>query len=85
MCCVQYYPVLKQHIRYPFDPCEGDHCTKITCDHGAGTLLSREAKKWATKVGKEVKIIRENQKKLVYLLQLKEHGNKVGRKKVGKF
>ncbi|CAL8104873.1 unnamed protein product [Orchesella dallaii] len=76
MCCVQYYPVLKQHIRYPFDPCEGDHCTKITCDHGAGTLLSREAKKWATKVGKEVKIIRENQKKLVYVLQLKEHGNK---------
>ncbi|ODN02242.1 F-BAR and double SH3 domains protein 2 [Orchesella cincta] len=76
MCCVQYYPVLKQHIRYPFDPCEGDHCTKITCDHGAGTLLSREAKKWATKVGKEVKIIRENQKKLVYLIQLKEHGNK---------
>lgn len=77
MCCVQYYPVLKQHIRYPFEPCDGDSCTKIKCDHGAGSILSREAKRWASKIGKEVKTARESQKKLVLLQQLRDAGNKV--------
>ncbi|CAG7723878.1 unnamed protein product [Allacma fusca] len=76
MCCVQYYPVLKQHIRYPFEACDGDNCSKITCDHGAGSLLSREAKRCATKIGKEIRNIRENQKRLFYFQQLKEAGHK---------
>ncbi|XP_035709024.1 protein nervous wreck-like isoform X3 [Folsomia candida] len=76
MCCVQYYPVLKQHIRYPFEPCDGDSCTKITCDHGAGAILSREAKRWATKIGKEVKTAKESQKKLNSLQQMRDAGNK---------
>ena len=56
--------------------CDGDHCTKITCDHNAGSILSREARKWATKIGKEIKIIRENQKRLFFLQQLKDAGHK---------
>ena len=78
MCCVQYYPVLKQHIRYPFDACDGDSCHRITCEHGAASALSKEAKRWATKIGKEIRVIRENQTRLFQLQQLKEAGHKVG-------
>jgi hypothetical protein len=39
--------------------------------------LSGEAKKWATKISKQVKIIRENQRKLRILQELKDAGHKV--------
>lgn len=77
MCCVQYYPVLKQHIRYPFEPCDGDHTTRITCQHGAQDVLSTEAKKWASIVKKEKKRAREARAQLQHHIALRDNLPKV--------
>lgn len=77
MCCVQYYPVLKQDIRYQFNSCEGDNVKTITEEHGSSQTLTAEAKKWAVKIGKQIKIIRENQRKLPILQTLRDSGHRV--------
>ncbi|XP_011874500.1 PREDICTED: F-BAR and double SH3 domains protein 2 isoform X2 [Vollenhovia emeryi] len=75
-CCYLYYPVLKQHIQYDFEPCDYDPVERITADHSAAMVLGKEARRWSTKIAREVSCVRENNRKLQVLYQLKESGQK---------
>ncbi|XP_077276587.1 protein nervous wreck isoform X1 [Temnothorax americanus] len=75
-CCCLYYPVLKQHIQYDFERCDNDPVDRVTADHSAATTLGKEARRWSTKIAREVSNIRENNRKLQMLYQLKESGQK---------
>ncbi|XP_011688356.1 PREDICTED: F-BAR and double SH3 domains protein 2 isoform X2 [Wasmannia auropunctata] len=75
-CCCLYYPVLKQHIQYDFERCDNDPVDRVTADHSAATTLGKEARRWSTKIAREVSSIRENNRKLQVLYQLKEAGQK---------
>ncbi|KAG5314571.1 FCSD2 protein, partial [Acromyrmex insinuator] len=75
-CCCLYYPVLKQHIQYEFEPCDSDPVERITADHAAASALGKEARRWSTKIAREVSSIRENNRKLQVLYQLKDAGQK---------
>lgn len=64
-CCYLYYPVLKQHIQYDFVPCDNDPIDKVTIDHeSAAQTLSREAKRWATRIARENNAIKENTRRM---------------------
>lgn len=77
-CVYLYYPVLKQHIQYEFEPCDNDPVDKITAEHSSAVItLSKEAKRWATKIGRENASIRENTRKLQVLVALRDSGQKV--------
>ncbi|XP_043463279.1 protein nervous wreck isoform X1 [Leptopilina heterotoma] len=75
-CCCLYYPVLKQHIQYEYEACDNDPFDKVTADHSAASSLGKEARRWATRIAREVGSIRENNRKLQVLYQLKESGQK---------
>ncbi|XP_054013454.1 protein nervous wreck isoform X2 [Hylaeus anthracinus] len=75
-CCCLYYPVLKQHIQYDFEPCDHDPVERITADHAAAATLGKEARRWSTRIAREISSIRENNRKLQVLVQLKESGQK---------
>ncbi|XP_076241685.1 protein nervous wreck-like [Calliopsis andreniformis] len=75
-CCCLYYPVLKQHIQYDFEPCDNDPVDRITADHSAAATLGKEARRWSTRIAREITSIKENNRKLQALLQLKESGQK---------
>nr|XP_012152993.1 PREDICTED: F-BAR and double SH3 domains protein 2 isoform X3 [Megachile rotundata] len=75
-CCCLYYPVLKQHIQYEFEACDNDPVERITADHSAAATLGKEARRWSTRIAREISSIRENNRKLQVLLQLKESGQK---------
>ncbi|XP_066590493.1 protein nervous wreck [Prorops nasuta] len=75
-CCCLYYPVLKQHIQYDFEPCDLDPMDRVTADHSAATTLGKEARRWSTRIAREVSSIREGNRKLQALLALKESGQK---------
>ncbi|XP_056630578.1 protein nervous wreck [Diorhabda sublineata] len=77
-CCYLYYPVLKQHIHYEFDPCDNDPVDQITADHdSSAATLSKEARRWATKIARENNNVRESVRKLQLYHALKESGQKV--------
>ncbi|XP_046409814.1 protein nervous wreck isoform X1 [Neodiprion fabricii] len=75
-CCYLYYPVLKQHIQYEFEPCDSDPVNRVTADHSASLTLGKEARRWATRMAREGNTIREATKKLQFVQQLKESGQK---------
>lgn len=50
---------------------------RITADHAAATTLGKEARRWSTRIAREVSGIRENNRKLQAMLQLKDAGQKV--------
>ncbi|XP_029735173.2 protein nervous wreck isoform X2 [Aedes albopictus] len=76
-CCYLYYPVLKQHIQYEFEPCDNDPIRKITADHdSAAETLNREGKRWAGRVARESNVIRENARKLAICTALREAGHR---------
>uniref|UniRef100_A0A182M6T9 FCH and double SH3 domains protein 2 n=1 Tax=Anopheles culicifacies TaxID=139723 RepID=A0A182M6T9_9DIPT len=76
-CCYLYYPVLKQHIQYEFEPCDNDPVRKITADHeSAADTLSREGKRWAGRVARESNVIRECARKLAVCTALREAGHR---------
>ncbi|KAF3422055.1 hypothetical protein E2986_01132 [Frieseomelitta varia] len=75
-CCCLYYPVLKQHIQYDFEACDHDPVERITADHSAAATLGKEARRWSTRIAREISSIRENSRKVQVLLQLKESGQK---------
>ncbi|XP_018355590.1 PREDICTED: uncharacterized protein LOC108756342 [Trachymyrmex septentrionalis] len=75
-CCCLYYPVLKQHIQYEFEACDSDPVDRVTADHAAAMTLGKEARRWSTKIAREVSSIRENNRKLQILYQLKDAGQK---------
>ncbi|XP_046141675.1 protein nervous wreck isoform X1 [Osmia bicornis bicornis] len=75
-CCCLYYPVLKQHIQYEFECCDNDPVDRVTADHAAAATLGKEARRWSTRIAREISTIRENNRKIQVLLQLKESGQK---------
>ncbi|XP_014262309.1 F-BAR and double SH3 domains protein 2 isoform X2 [Cimex lectularius] len=77
-CVYLYYPVLKQHINYEFEPCDNDNVTTVSAEHSsAASALSKEAKRWATKLSRENANIKDAMAKLVNLQALREGGQKV--------
>lgn len=77
-CCYLYYPVLKQHIQYPFEPCDNDPVETITAEHdSSAATLSKEARRWATKIARENNTIRENIRKVQIYSALKDSGQRV--------
>ncbi|KAE9540043.1 hypothetical protein AGLY_005295 [Aphis glycines] len=76
-CVYLFYPVLKQHVQYQFEPCDGDSIDHITADHGGVvTILSQEAKRWATRIIRETNNIKENTRKLQVFQALRDSGQK---------
>ncbi|TMW44984.1 hypothetical protein DOY81_009936 [Sarcophaga bullata] len=54
-CCYLFYPVLKQHIQYEFEPCDNDPVRKVTTEHeSAVETLTKEAKNLAGRVVKRI-------------------------------
>ena len=53
------------------------HTFRVTADHSAASSLGKEARRWATRIAREVGSIRENSRKLQLLQSLKESGQKV--------
>jgi hypothetical protein len=73
-----FYPVLKQHIQYEFEPCDNDTVDKITADHASAVVsLSKEAKRWAARIARETNNIREYTRKMHIFQQLRDSGQKV--------
>jgi len=77
-CVYLFYPVLKQHIQYEFEPCDNDTLNKVTADHASAVVsLSKEAKRWAARIARETNNIRECVRKLQVFQQLRDSGQKV--------
>ncbi|XP_049961870.1 protein nervous wreck [Schistocerca serialis cubense] len=77
-CLYLFYPVLKQHIQYEFEPCENDSIDKVTADHSsAQQQLSKEAKRWATRIARDKQNVAEYERRLVALQALRDQGQKV--------
>jgi len=78
-CCYLFFPVLKQHIQYEFEPCCSDPIDKITVpdpSSSCAAAITKEAKRLANKFGRETINIRENTKKLAHLQALRDSGQK---------
>lgn len=77
-CCYLYYPVLKQHVQYDFESCDSDPVEHITAEHdSSAATLSKEARRWATKIARENNNIKENVRKLQIYNALRESGQRV--------
>jgi len=50
---------------------------RVTADHAAAMTLGKEARRWSTRIAREVSSARENKRRLQVLQQLKEAGQKV--------
>lgn len=76
-CCYLFYPVLKQHIQYEYEPCDNDLVTKITAEHdSAAATLSREAKILASRIVRENNAIRDNARKLAVCSSMRDAGQR---------
>jgi F-BAR and double SH3 domains protein len=76
-CCYLFYPVLKQHIQYEFDPCDNDPVRKITAEHDSVLqTLNSEGKRWAGRVARESHAIRENTRRLASYQALRDAGHR---------
>lgn len=79
-CIYLFYPVLKQHIQYEFEPCDHDPIDHVTAEHeSAAATLSKEARKWATRIARDNNCIRDSIRKLQIFNALRESGQKVCR------
>lgn len=77
-CIYLFYPVLKQHIQYEFEPCDNDPIDHVTAEHeSAAATLSKEARKWATRMARDSNCVRDSIRKLQIYSALKESGQKV--------
>lgn len=77
-CCYLYYPVLKQHIQYDYEPCDNDQVENVTAEHeSSAATLSKEARRWATRIARESNSVRENVRKLQLYNALREAGQRV--------
>ena len=77
-CVYLFYPVLKQHMQYEFEPCDNDTVNKVAADHASTVVcLSKEAKRWAARIARETNNIRECARKLQVFQQLRDSGQKV--------
>lgn len=76
-CCYLFYPVLKQHIQYEFEPCDNDPVRKITAEiDSVADILNSEGKRWAAKVARENNAIRDFSRKLAHCMALRDAGHK---------
>ncbi|XP_053624439.1 protein nervous wreck isoform X3 [Plodia interpunctella] len=77
-CVYLYYPVLKQHIQYEFEPCDNDPVEVVTIEHDSVALtLAQEARRWATRVVRETALAREATRKLHLYQAMRDAGQKV--------
>ncbi|KAK4877431.1 hypothetical protein RN001_009937 [Aquatica leii] len=77
-CCYLYYPVLKQHVQYDFEPCDSDPVEHITAEHdSAAATLSKEARRWATKIARENNNIKDFVRRLQIYNALRESGQRI--------
>lgn len=77
-CLYLYYPVLKQHIQYEFEACDGDNVDYITSGSSTTALqFVEEVKDWLEIVAREKRAIRTNSQKLQNLIMLRESGERV--------
>ncbi|XP_071127276.1 F-BAR and double SH3 domains protein 2-like isoform X2 [Mytilus edulis] len=63
-CFLYCNKILTDKVQYQFEPCHNDKCNKISKEHGADLQVDKEARKWATKIAKETKAIRDHEKTL---------------------
>lgn len=76
-CCYLYYPVLKQHIQYEFDPCNDDPVRKVTAEHESVLqTLNQEGKRWAARVARETHAVRENTRRVAAYQSLRDQGHR---------
>nr|CAD7424609.1 unnamed protein product [Timema monikensis] len=76
-CLYLFYPVLKQHIQYEFEPCDNDTISRITAEHPSVVQsLSKEAKRWATRISRENINAREYTRRLQVFQGLRDSGQK---------
>ncbi|KAJ0184049.1 hypothetical protein K1T71_000472 [Dendrolimus kikuchii] len=77
-CLYLYYPVLKQHIQYEFEPCDNDPVDTITIEHeSVAQTLAQEARRWATRVVRETALVRDATRKLHLYQAMRDAGQKV--------
>nr|XP_013189369.1 unnamed protein product [Amyelois transitella] len=77
-CVYLYYPVLKQHIQYEFEPCDNDPVDTVTIEHDSVALtLAQEARRWATRVVRETALVRDATRKLHMYQAMRDAGQKV--------
>ncbi|KAG6453402.1 hypothetical protein O3G_MSEX008133 [Manduca sexta] len=77
-CVYLYYPVLKQHIQYEFEPCDNDPIEMVTIEHDAvATTLAQESRRWATRVVRETALVRDATRKLHLYQAMRDAGQKV--------
>ncbi|KAG8200260.1 hypothetical protein JTE90_021915 [Oedothorax gibbosus] len=67
-CFFRDNPVLSQPLLYEFEPCDNDQINTLCIEHNAALCLSKEAKRWAACVTKEVRVIRDSKSELRKLL-----------------
>ena len=76
-CCYLFYPVLKQHIQYEFEPCDNDPVRKVTSDQDSVLqTLNHEGKRWAARVARENHSIKENTRRLASYQALRDSGHR---------
>lgn len=76
-CLYLYYPVLKQHIQYEFEACDGDTIDYITSGSSSTALqFVEEVKDWLETIAREKRAIQTNSRKLQTLIMLRENGEK---------
>ncbi|CAG0897271.1 unnamed protein product [Cyprideis torosa] len=75
-CYSVQFPVLSNPFGCDFEACDGDNTKIISTQYGANIECEKEARKWATRVLKESKYLREAPKKIARLEALREKGNK---------
>ncbi|XP_076467747.1 F-BAR and double SH3 domains protein 2-like isoform X2 [Babylonia areolata] len=66
-CYLFQNQVFTNLVQYHFDPCHNDECNKVSGDNGATPELEKEARKCATKIAKETKLIRDYYRALTQL------------------
>ncbi|XP_045509978.1 protein nervous wreck isoform X1 [Colias croceus] len=77
-CLYLYYPVLKQHIQYDFEPCDNDPIDTVTMEHETvAQTLAQEARRWATRVVRETALVRDATRKLHLYQAMRDAGQKV--------
>lgn len=65
-------------MQYEFEACDNDPVDKVTAEHeSAAATLSKEARKWATRIARDNNCIRDSVRKLQIYNALRESGQKV--------
>ncbi|XP_026326395.1 F-BAR and double SH3 domains protein 2 isoform X2 [Hyposmocoma kahamanoa] len=77
-CVYLYYPVLKQHIQYEFEPCDNDPVDTVTMEQESVAMtLAQEARRWATRVVRETALVRDATRKIHLYQAMRDAGQKV--------